>query len=151
MQPPVRLFASVLSSPSIKLAQGKSLPVACAPADQLNVEDKTPAHIEVLPLGAKSGGKRQQYIWDGSRIVAVNQELLRNGYKRSDRVHDWLARLQDSLYHAFMPNERDVTPDYWQWLPWRCSQVLTHPPASLHNAYIPEPLHVTLKNVNLRS
>lgn len=37
-------------------------------------------------------------------------------------MQDWLAALQDGLYHAFIPSKRLVTPDYWEWMPWRCAQ-----------------------------
>lgn len=34
-----------------------------------------------------------------------------------------LSRWQDQLYKSFIPNTKDVTSDYWEWLRWRLMQV----------------------------
>jgi hypothetical protein len=35
-----------------------------------------------------AGGKQQQYAWDGSKIVAINQDLLDEGYTAAgDQTH----------------------------------------------------------------
>ena len=31
--------------------------------------------------------------------------------------------IQDRLHKAFIPNKKDVTDDYWEWLKWRLVQV----------------------------
>jgi len=35
----------------------------------------------------------------------------------------WWSDLRDSLSRAFLPDRRDVTPDYWEWMQWRLTQV----------------------------
>lgn len=35
---------------------------------------------------AHTGGKQQQYAWNGNRIVAINQDLLNEGYTAAGAV-----------------------------------------------------------------
>lgn len=35
----------------------------------------------------------------------------------------WVNTKLDALYRAFFPDAKDVTPDYWEWLRWRLTQV----------------------------
>ncbi len=38
------------------------------------------------------------------------------------RLNQWFAGVCDNLYRAFLPDSKDVTPDYWEWLHWRLTQ-----------------------------
>ena len=44
-------------------------------------------------------------------------------HTRTGRLRNWVLGLQRRLHEAFLPDPRDVTPDYWDWLRWRLSQV----------------------------
>lgn len=39
------------------------------------------------------------------------------------RLMQWWSDLRDSLCRAFLPDRRDVSPDYWEWMQWRLTQV----------------------------
>lgn len=36
--------------------------------------------LQLLPVGARRNGKRQQFAWNGSKVIAINEDLLDEGY-----------------------------------------------------------------------
>jgi hypothetical protein len=52
------------------------------------------------------------------------------------RVHHWLGSMWTGLYRAFLPEPTDVSPDYWEWLRWRLSQVQTREGCSFLHAAV---------------
>jgi len=83
-------------------------------------------HLELLPIGTQRGRgpqkRERRYVWDGKRVVTVDEERLGQVYTPSGRLLQWWSDLRDSLGRAFLPDRRDVTPDYWEWMHWRLTQ-----------------------------
>jgi hypothetical protein len=48
------------------------------------------------------------------------------------RFTQWLSGMLDNLHRAFLPDAKDVTPDYWEWLQWRLTQV-----SQAHPSWLP--------------
>lgn len=53
---------------------------------ELHAEPHPQTHLQLNAMHAvgmsflAAGGKQQQYAWNGSKIVAINQDLLNEGY-----------------------------------------------------------------------
>ncbi|KAJ9527587.1 hypothetical protein QJQ45_025871 [Haematococcus lacustris] len=86
------------------------------------------AHSELtlLPVGTHRGRNpgttAMRYVWDGSRVTAMDESLLTQMTTASGRVTQWASGLLDRLQRAFLPDSKEVTPDYWEWLRWRLTQ-----------------------------
>lgn len=94
-----------------------SLTLSAAAADAATANG-----LQLLPVGSHRGGKQQQYAWNGSKIVAINQDLLNEGYTAAGRLQDFFNGLHDNILSSFLPRKQDVTDDYWEWLKWRLGQ-----------------------------
>ncbi|KAJ9525557.1 hypothetical protein QJQ45_003083 [Haematococcus lacustris] len=68
------------------------------------------------------GTTAMRYVWDGSRVTAMDESLLTQMTTASGRVTQWASGLLDRLQRAFLPDSKEVTPDYWEWLRWRLTQ-----------------------------
>ncbi|MEW5305524.1 MAG: hypothetical protein WDW36_008058 [Sanguina aurantia] len=79
-------------------------------------------HLTYLPVATLKGGKTLRYVWDGHSIKPMDEELLRQGNTHAGQFQDLLQRLSFRLRDAFLPDPRDVTPDYWEWCRWRLTQ-----------------------------
>lgn len=77
----------------------------------------------LLFIAPAAGGKAQRYAWNGSRIVAINQDLLNEGFTAAGRLQDFLSGVRQRVRSSFVPRKEDVTDDYWEWLKWRLGQV----------------------------
>lgn len=76
-----------------------------------------------LPFGIVKGSERLQYVWDGKEVQALDQDSLRIGADTpAGAARRWMLVMQDRLHKAFVPNRKDVTDDYWEWLHWRLVQ-----------------------------
>ncbi|GFH09516.1 uncharacterized protein HaLaN_04675, partial [Haematococcus lacustris] len=73
-------------------------------------------------LGRNPGTTAMRYVWDGSRVTAMDESLLTQMTTASGRVTQWASGLLDRLQRAFLPDSKEVTPDYWEWLRWRLTQ-----------------------------
>ncbi|KAG2487824.1 hypothetical protein HYH03_013541 [Edaphochlamys debaryana] len=78
--------------------------------------------LERLPVAVKKGDQLLPYVWDGRRISAMEESALQESDRNTGRLRNWALGLQRRLAEAFLPDPRDVTPDYWDWLRWRLSQ-----------------------------
>lgn len=59
--------------------------------------------------------------WPASRPHTLS--VLKLGITSAGQFQDLLQRLSFRLRDAFLPDPRDVTPDYWEWCRWRLTQV----------------------------
>ncbi|GLI65298.1 hypothetical protein VaNZ11_008791 [Volvox africanus] len=78
--------------------------------------------LERLPVAIKKGDQLLPYVWDGQRITAMSEAALQDADVTTGRLRNWFQGLQRQLKEAFLPDARDVTPDYWEWLRWRLTQ-----------------------------
>jgi hypothetical protein len=79
-------------------------------------------------------------------MQALDEDSIeRGGYEgASGAFKRWLLAQQDSLMKAFVPRKKEVTPDFWAWLPWRLTEVRLKgkPPCSRdprHSILNPQP------------
>ncbi|GLC36170.1 hypothetical protein PLESTB_001372700 [Pleodorina starrii] len=118
-------------SVSTAAAASSSTPIDCARragkdggagSDASGQHGRGPASLERLPVAVKKGDQLLPYVWDGHRITAMNEAALQDADVNTGRLRNWVLGLQRQLRQAFLPDPRDVTPDYWEWLRWRLSQ-----------------------------
>eukprot|EP00955_Chlamydomonas_euryale_P064860 359094-Chlamydomonas_euryale.AAC.7 len=81
---------------------------------------------------AMAGSSLLHYVWDGKEVHAIDEDTLRSGNHVRDAgsmVRRAVLSWQDSIYKAFVPNTKDVTDDYWEWIKWRLTQVRVNAPS----------------------
>ncbi|KAG2432623.1 hypothetical protein HXX76_008963 [Chlamydomonas incerta] len=90
--------------------------------DSSSGEGSGSSSLERLPVAIKKGDQLLPYVWDGKRISAMDEAAIAEADVNKGRLRNWVLGLQRRLHEAFLPEPRDVTPDYWEWLRWRLSQ-----------------------------
>lgn len=120
--------SSAAALASISASGGRSAPADTSSPSTSGRSSKASAQQHqqqpfVLPVAIKRGNKRLVCVWDGQAISSVSAEALEAGAAGTAApLRAWLSKLADALAESFLPNPRDVTDDYWHWLPWRLSQ-----------------------------
>ncbi|KAK9813139.1 hypothetical protein WJX72_009670 [[Myrmecia] bisecta] len=82
------------------------------------------APLEVLPVASVKGGRVKPYVWDGSAIRAVEPAVLHEGETHHGRLVDHVKQLHAAVLGSFLPQNEDVTPDYWDYARWRAAHRL---------------------------
>eukprot|EP00803_Ostreobium_quekettii_P007799 evm.model.scf_481.5 EVM.evm.TU.scf_481.5 scf_481:67877-76451(-) len=82
---------------------------------------KTEKALQALPIGIKRGKQKLQYVWDGTIIKAVHPDKDGHNNTPGGLLGRSLGGLRDRLWSGFFPSRKSVTPDYWDFVRWRCT------------------------------
>ena len=72
-------------------------------------------------MGSSSGGRKQQYVWDGKVIKVIDTEELASKQTKRQHLSAQLRDFRSSVLSSFLPDKDLVTGDYWAYSFWRNS------------------------------
>eukprot|EP00884_Botryococcus_braunii_P016315 jgi/Botrbrau1/3367/Bobra.0337s0008.1 len=76
--------------------------------------------FRLLEYSTCKGREEQRFVWDGTRIRAVDVDQLKEGNNTSSvQWQQRLRRLNNTIFESLFPEKEAVTPDYWEYVRWR--------------------------------